>query len=132
MIVLDSSALLAIALRDLDGPVFVDALLNAGVVRLSPINFTETGMVLWQRGYLSDVGHLKRLIARYDIEVCEDLPLGAGAFAGFLRYGKGIHPARLNLGDCFAYALAKQFDAPLLYKGDDFAKTDIRSALQPT
>ncbi|HYE45293.1 MAG TPA: type II toxin-antitoxin system VapC family toxin, partial [Caulobacter sp.] len=44
----------------------------------------------------------------------------------------GRHPAKLNLGDCFAYALAKRLDAPLLYKGDDFAKTDIRSAVQPT
>ncbi|WP_293474434.1 type II toxin-antitoxin system VapC family toxin, partial [Phenylobacterium sp.] len=42
---------------------------------------------------------------------------------------RGNHPARLNLGDCFAYALAKHLDAPLLYKGDDFAKTDVRSAL---
>jgi ribonuclease VapC len=46
--------------------------------------------------------------------------------------GRGVHRAGLNLGDCFAYALAKQLDAPLLYKGNDFALTDVRSALQPT
>ena len=47
-----------------------------------------------------------------------------------LRYGKGLgHPAQLNFGDCFSYALAKSLDVPLLYKGDDFAKTDIKSAL---
>jgi ribonuclease VapC len=47
----------------------------------------------------------------------------------FLRYGKGRHEAALNFNDCMSYALAKSLDAPLLYKGDDFAKTDIRSAL---
>ena len=53
--------------------------------------------------------------------------VGAEAFR---KFGKGSgHPAKLNFGDCFAYALAKQLDAPLLYKGDDFAQTDVRSAL---
>jgi ribonuclease VapC len=54
--------------------------------------------------------------------------LADGALSAFLRFGKGNDPARLNLADCFAYALAKTLDLPLLYKGDDFAKTDIRSA----
>lgn len=49
--------------------------------------------------------------------------------ATFMQFGKGRHPAKLNFGDCMAYALAKSLDAPLLYKGSDFAKTDIRSAL---
>ena len=47
------------------------------------------------------------------------------------RFGKGRHPARLNFGDCFAYSLAKQMDAPLLFVGGDFAKTDVRIALGP-
>ncbi len=52
------------------------------------------------------------------------------AVDAFMRFGRGRgHPAKLNFGDCMAYALAKSLDAPLLYKGDDFAKTDIRSAL---
>lgn len=50
------------------------------------------------------------------------------AFDAWRDFGKGRHAARLNLGDCFAYALAKSRDLPLLYKGDDFAKTDVRSA----
>jgi ribonuclease VapC len=51
------------------------------------------------------------------------------ALAAFARYGKGCgHPARLNLGDCFAYAMAKSYQTTLLFKGDDFGKTDIRSA----
>jgi len=59
-------------------------------------------------------------------------PLGSEevrtAQAAFLRYGKGRHPARLNFGDCFSYAVAKVLDAPLLYVGNDFSQTDIRSA----
>jgi ribonuclease VapC len=50
------------------------------------------------------------------------------ASEAFLRFGKGRHPAKLNLGDCFSYALAKSLQAPLLYKGEDFAKTDIVAA----
>ncbi len=61
-----------------------------------------------------------------------NLPLAADALDAYRIYGKGLHRARLNLGDCFAYALARRLDAPLLYKGSDFALTDVRSALQPT
>ena len=59
-------------------------------------------------------------------------PRGAAALRAYLQYGKGVHRAGLNLGDCYAYALAKAMDAPLLYKGEDFVFTDIRPALQPT
>ncbi len=58
--------------------------------------------------------------------------LGASALEAYLQFGKGFHPAKLNLADCFSYALAKSLDAPLLYTGNDFALTDVRSALQPT
>lgn len=51
------------------------------------------------------------------------------AAAAYRRFGKGNHPARLNYGDCFSYALAKSYDLPLLYKGNDFSQTDIRSVL---
>lgn len=51
------------------------------------------------------------------------------AAEAYRRWGKGIHPAKLNLGDCFAYALAKEHDCPLLYVGDDFAKTDVKAAI---
>lgn len=53
----------------------------------------------------------------------------AAALDAYLTYGEGRHPARLNLADCLAYALAKQLDAPLLYKGEDFPLTDVKSAL---
>ena len=69
MIVVDSSALVAIALREPDRPRFVDALLSASGACLSPVNFAETGMVLWQRGFLTGLADLERLIARYGVDV---------------------------------------------------------------
>ncbi len=67
------------------------------------------------------------LLRRSDIAILPiDETTGAMAIAAHARYGKGSgHPARLNLGDCFAYAMAKQHGVPLLYKGDDFAQTDL-------
>jgi ribonuclease VapC len=61
--------------------------------------------------------------------VSVDLPMAQGAAEAFRRFGKRTHQAALNYGDCFAYALAKSLDAPLLFKGCDFALTDIQSAL---
>lgn len=70
------------------------------------------------------------LIESYGIEVCDwTSQLADIAGQALVSYGKGRHPAQLNFGDCMAYALAKSLNAPLLYKGGDFAKTDIRSAL---
>lgn len=129
MIVVDSSAIIAIAQLEPDRAAFRGALEIASAAYLAPANFVETGMILRQRGYIADLPELQAQLALYGVQVREDVPLAAPAFDAFLRYGKGRHPARLNLGDCFAYALAKQLGVPLLYKGDDFAKTDIRSAL---
>jgi ribonuclease VapC len=58
-----------------------------------------------------------------------DAAQASAAFAAWRRFGKGRHPAGLNLGDCFSYALARAAGAPLLFKGNDFAQTDIASAL---
>lgn len=58
-----------------------------------------------------------------------DEDLSRAAFAAWLQYGKGRHPAGLNFGDCYAYALAQRAAEPLLYKGHDFSQTDIESAL---
>ena len=70
------------------------------------------------------------LLARFNIAVVPWTDDHAGIAAdAFLRFGKGRHPANLNFGDCMAYALAKSLDAPLLFKGDDFSKTDVKSAL---
>lgn len=132
MIVVDSSALVAIAADEPERLAFERALVETDIAYIGPVNFLEAGMVLTSRGYFSDIAELNEWLAALAIDLKEDIELGEGALAAFLKFGRGNHPARLNLGDCFAYALATQLDAPLLYKGDDFAKTDIRSALQPT
>lgn len=131
MIVVDPSALVAIGLPEADRRIFEVALQLADAAYLSPISYVETGIVLTRHGVLKSLAELDGWLASLSIELRDDIALGRSAAAAYLRFGKGRHPARLNLGDCFAYALAKALDAPLLYKGDDFAQTDIRSALQP-
>lgn len=73
--------------------------------------------------------HLDLLAALRITTAAVDQHQATIAAEAFLRFGKGRHPAGLNLGDCFFYALAKSLNAPLLYKGDDFGRTDITSAL---
>jgi ribonuclease VapC len=132
MIVVDSSSLVAIAAREPDWRDHLGALRSADSVALSAMNYVETGLLLVGRDYLADPEDLDQWLAGLRVRVEEGVPLSAAALAAYLSFGKGRHPARLNLGDCFAYALAKTLDVPLLYKGDDFARTDIRPALQPT
>ena len=129
MIVVDSSALVAIALWEPERTAFAGAIFHAENAWLSPTNYLETGMVLKQRRFIGDRRSLDTWLSELTVGVREDLSLHAAAMEAFLLYGKGRHPARLNMADCFAYALAAQLDAPLLYKGDDFAHTDIRPAL---
>ena len=132
MIVVDASALVAIGDLEPEASAFLAALARAERALISPINAAETGLVLIGRGRLESIDHLSDWIAGMAIEVSNQPMSHHEALTAYLRYGKGYHPARLNLGDCFAYALARLLDAPLLYKGDDFAQTDIRSAFQPT
>jgi ribonuclease VapC len=129
LIVVDSSALVAIAQREPEREAALAALDRTDVGYISPINYVETGVVVIARGLLLDRGEVDDWLAGMGVEVREDLELSGPALEAYLRFGRGLDPAGLNLADCFAYALAKTLDAPLLYKGSDFAKTDIRSAL---
>ena len=129
MIVVDASALVAIAQGEPEEIAFLAFLEETDFAYLSPINYVETGLILTRRGLIPDQRKLDSWLANVNVSVREDVELGALALTAYLRYGKGFHPARLNLADCFAYALAKELDLPLLFKGDDFARTDIRSAL---
>jgi ribonuclease VapC len=131
LIVVDSSALLAISFGEPDRDVLYRALQAADQVVISPINYVETGVILIRRGEHPDRDRFDGWLAELRIGVRDDIALSGHALAAYLQYGKGFHPARLNLADCFAYALAKALDAPLLYKGDDFAQTDVQSALSP-
>jgi ribonuclease VapC len=132
MIVVDTSALVAITEREPEWLDFLGVLERAEAAYISPMNYVETGVVLIMRRRISDPRALDRWLLTLQISVRDDLLLGPMVLQAYLAFGKGAHPASLNLADCFAYALARRLDAPLLYKGDDFALTDVRSALQPT
>jgi ribonuclease VapC len=128
MIVVDSSALLAIILGEPEQRVFEEIVANADRCVTSAVNAHETATVLRLRHGAGAVAHFWLWLAESEIEIMPfDEPQVHAAAAAFDRYGKGIHPkARLNLSDCAAYALAKSMDAPLLFKGDDFAETDLK------
>ena len=132
MIAVDTSALMAIVLREPERAGFLAALEAAVDLAISAGTLIETRMVCFSRGGPVLVAEVDALIAALRIKV---RPPGenelAVAHAGFIQFGKGNgHPARLNFGDLFAYALAKSNNAPLLFKGDDFAATDVAAAMQ--
>lgn len=90
----------------------------------------ETAMVLISRQGAAGVPALPRFLERQLVApVAFDARHAEAAARAFVRYGKGRHPAGLNFGDCMAYAMAKVADAPLLFVGDDFARTDVEAAL---
>lgn len=129
MIVVDTSALIAIAQFEPDRRRYQDALATTDAAYLSPANYLETGIILIRRGLITSQGRLDLWLESLRVDLREDVAHGPAALEAYLRFGRGFHPARLNLADCFAYALARTLDLPLLYKGDDFAKTDILSAI---
>lgn len=132
MIVIDTSSLVAIARREDDWQDHMAALQAADIAVISPINYVELGILLRRHNLFEDEASLRAWLRTLDVEVRDDVAISGAALAAYLTYGKGFHRAGLNLADVFAYALAKTLNLPLLYKGDDFARTDIRSALQPT
>jgi ribonuclease VapC len=130
VIVIDSSALIAILRREPEADGFLQIIAEAVSCLLSSVSLLETSMVLAGRtGDATSWTELDALIARARIEVvAQDAELTEAARAAFLRYGRGRHPAALNLGDCASYALAKHHDVPLLFKGADFPRTDLRAS----
>lgn len=129
--VIDTSALLAILLGEPDAERFEQALFESrGDASMTAATLLETMLVIESRNPQTGVHDLRTLIDVFTIEV-EPVThdLAEVAFRAWKRFGKGRHPASLNYGDCFSYALARQADVPLLFKGEDFAQTDVRSAL---
>lgn len=132
-LVVDSSAILAILRDEPERDRFLEVLLTAEPRFISAVSVQELGMVVVGRfGTDATWEPLDALILRLEVQtVAHDAMLARTAREAFLRFGKGRHPARLNFGDCAAYALAKAYDLPLLFKGDDFSKTDIAAAALP-
>jgi ribonuclease VapC len=125
--VIDSSAILAILLDEPGAESFAEAIEQASPRLLSAASLLEISMVIETRKGEAGGRELDLFIYRAGIEIVPvDAEQAEIARAGWRIYGKGRHPAGLNYGDCFAYALAKISDAPLLFKGDDFGLTDVR------
>lgn len=127
MIVVDTSALVAIVLHEPPAPSCAAAMSVAGRVAISAATVAEA-LIVADRKNLGEP--MRRLIGSLGLEIVDVTSTVADRVAAaYSRWGKGVHPARLNLGDCFAYALAKERGCPLLFVGDDFRQTDIESAL---
>ena len=131
MIVLDSSALVAIMRGEPEAERFIEAIAVAKGLAFSAVSHLETSMVLAGPKAKDAVWRpLEAFLKRANVEVVAfDREQARTAREAFLRFGKGRHPASLNFGDCAAYALARAKKAPLLFKGGDFLKTDIAAAL---
>jgi len=124
--IVDTSALLAVLQDEADRRSFNEAIEAADSVALSVASFVETSIVIEARHGADGLRALDRFIERAGIVVAGvDLEQGKLARDAFSRFGKGRHAAALNFGDCFAYALAEVLGEPLLFKGEDFARTDI-------
>lgn len=128
MIAADTSALIAVVLGEPEAERFLVALESDSVV-LSAVSLTEAMIVAEARQGQDAARDLDLLVSGVvDRLVAVDEEHARIAVAAWRRFGKGRHPAGLNLGDCFAYATASLANVPLLFKGDDFTQTDLRSA----
>jgi len=127
--IVDSSAVIAVLRNEPDASELSDALLRAPVCRMSAVTYVESAVV-------TDGNRNPVLSRRFDdllrdLEVrIETVTLAQAEIArqAYRDFGKGRHKAGLNFGDCFAYALAKEMDEPLLFKGSDFRHTDVEPA----
>ncbi|SDX46701.1 type II toxin-antitoxin system VapC family toxin [Thiocapsa roseopersicina] len=127
--VIDPSALLAILQDEPERRAFNELIEAASQRRLSTASFVELSIVIEARRGAEGIRDLDLFLATAGTEfVAFDMAQARLAREGFRRFGKGRHPAGLNLGDCFSYALARALDEPLLFKGDDFPLTDVKLA----
>lgn len=127
MIAVDTSALLAIVAKEPMAGKCAAALAQQDEVAISAGTLTEALIVAQRRNLTEEVVLLLDSIGAEIAAVDADSAYRAAA--AHLKWGKGVHPAGLNFGDCFAYELAMDRDCPLLYVGNDFGKTDVKSAL---
>ena len=127
--IIDTSAVLAVLFGEPDAGRYEEAIAAAWPRRMSVVALLEAAMVVESRGGAAAGQELDTLLERSEIELAPVTPEHANAARrAWRRFGKGNHPAALNFGDCFAYALAKTAGEPLLFKGEDFSRTDIEAA----
>jgi ribonuclease VapC len=128
-VILDSSAIVAVLRSEPDAPLFAKAITSADC-RTSAVSYVESAVVIESGG---DAIASRKFddffrVARITVEAVTPRQAEIARQA-YRDFGKGRHKAGLNFGDCFAYALAKESDEPLLFKGDDFRRTDIEAAI---
>lgn len=128
--IVDTSAILAILFAEDDAARYADAIAQADMRLISAANYLEAGIVVDNQISAAAGRQLDALISRAEIRIEAVTREHADiARQAYLDFGKGHHAARLNFGDCFAYALSKATGLPLLFQGNDFTKTDLASAL---
>jgi ribonuclease VapC len=128
--VIDSSALIAILLNEPEAEQFKFAIDQASVRLISAGTVLEAAIVAQQRSGQAGTSELNRTLGRLPAQIVPfDLDQLVWARYALETYGRGRHPAKLNFGDCFTYALAKSTGEPLLFKGSDFSLTDLKSAV---
>jgi len=128
--VIDTSALLAILQDEPERHVFNRTIEGAASRLLSTASWVETSIVIEARYGAEGLRDLDLFVDRAAIELVPvDVEQAKAARRAFSRFGKGHHPAALNYGDCFSYALARHLGEPLLFKGKDFSKTDLPAAV---
>ena len=127
--ILDTSALVAVLFEEPEAEKFARLILEAEVCRISVVTHLELSIVL-ERQARPEAARQAEAFLRAASIVIEPVTLQQGVLArqAYYDFGRGRHRARLNLDDCFPYALAKALDEPLLFKGDDFARTDVLAA----
>jgi ribonuclease VapC len=129
-IVADTSAFIAILQKESDSNTYRRVLLNAEKVLISTATVVELHIVVTAKLSTEGILRLNQLLAQplFEIVPVDQKQMNL-ANQAYERYGKGRHPAKLNYGDLFSYALAKSRNLPLLFKGNDFSKTDLVSCL---
>jgi ribonuclease VapC len=131
LIIIDTSAVIAILRNEQERRSFTEAIEAAGQCMMSAVSFVEASLVMESRNGYEGLRDLDLFLLKAGITIesvdAEQAKLARKAFS---KYGKGRHSAGLNFGDCFSYALAKANEAPLLFKGDDFAKTDVQALVR--
>lgn len=128
--IVDASAILAILLLEPEAPAFAQALASGAEPRMSAVNYLEVAIRIDRENSVVAAQKFDDFMALTRIAV-QPVSLSQTRLArlAYAEFGKGRHPAGLNFGDCFAYALAKETGLPLLFKGNGFPRTDIRPAV---
>ena len=129
---IDASAMVAVLTNEADAELLQRRIAQATLAITSPLAVFEAVLAIARHKALNPTEARAALLRWMTAAEIEMVPIGDaerdGAIEAFERFGKGRHPARLNMGDCFAYACARAHGVPLLFKGDDFTRTDIAAA----